>query len=71
MKLPIDMNLSPDWVPVLEEAGWETVHWSRIGKFDAPDHEILKYARSQGYIIFHMILILGLYLPHPRRIVLV
>jgi len=52
MKLLIDMNLSPDWVPILEKAGWETVHWSRIGRVDAPDREILGYARSNGYIVF-------------------
>jgi len=27
MKLLVDMNLSPEWVGVLKEAGWETVHW--------------------------------------------
>jgi predicted nuclease of predicted toxin-antitoxin system len=52
MKLLIDMNLSPKWVSVLEEAGWEAVHWSRIGRPDAPDHEILRYAKSNGYVIF-------------------
>ncbi|WP_375480385.1 hypothetical protein [uncultured Nostoc sp.] len=25
------MNLSPDWVLVLESAGFEAVHWSTIG----------------------------------------
>lgn len=52
MKLLIDMNLSPQWVLVLEEAGWEAVHWSRIGRPDAPDREVLDYARSNGYVIF-------------------
>jgi len=52
MKLLIDMNLSPEWVSVLGKAGWEAVHWSRIGRPDAPDHEILRYARSKGYVIF-------------------
>jgi len=52
MKLLIDMNLSPQWVPVLEEAGWESVHWSRIGRPDAPDHEVLDYGRSNGYVVF-------------------
>ena len=52
MKLLIDMNLSPKWVSVLEKAGWETVHWSHIGRPDAPDHEILQYAKSNGYIVF-------------------
>lgn len=31
MKILLDMNLSPDWVPVLESAGFEAVHWSKIG----------------------------------------
>ena len=52
MKLLIDMNLSPKWVSVLKEAGWETVHWSEIGNPDAPDHEILSYANSKKYVIF-------------------
>lgn len=52
MKLLIDMNLSPKWVSVLEKAGWEAVHWSIIGQPDASDHEILRYAKSNGYVIF-------------------
>jgi len=52
MKLLIDMNLSPKWASVLKEAGFESVHWSRIGRIDAPDYEILKYARSNGYVVF-------------------
>ena len=52
MKLLIDMNLSPKWVSVIEEAGLEAVHWSSIGRPDAPDREILGYAKSNGYIIF-------------------
>jgi predicted nuclease of predicted toxin-antitoxin system len=49
MKLLIDMNLSPKWVFVLKEAGLEAAHWSSIGRSDAPDYEILAYARSNGY----------------------
>lgn len=52
MKLLIDMNLSPKWVSVLKEAGFEAAHWSSIGKIDAPDYEILTYAKSNGYIVF-------------------
>jgi len=52
MKLLIDMNLSPKWVSVLKEAGMEAVHWSRIGRIDAPDYEILEYARSNRYVVF-------------------
>ena len=25
------MNLSPDWVEVFEQAGWQAVHWSNTG----------------------------------------
>jgi len=52
MKVLIDMNLSPEWVPFLEKAGWTAVHWFKVGQLDAPDQEILGYARSHGFIIF-------------------
>ena len=52
MKLLIDMNLSPKWVSMLEEAGWEAVPWSHIGRQDAPDYEILRYAGTNEYVIF-------------------
>ncbi len=29
IKILVDMNLSPDWVPALVREGWEAVHWSR------------------------------------------
>jgi len=44
MKILIDMNLTPKWVLVFEEAGIESVHWSQIGKHDASDREIMEYA---------------------------
>ena len=52
MKLLIDMNLSPKWVSVLNEAGFEAAHWSSIGRPDAPDYEILAYAKSNRYVVF-------------------
>jgi len=52
MKLVVDMNLSPDWVPYLTEQGFEAVHWSAIGAGDAPDQAIFDHARSNGMIIF-------------------
>ena len=51
MKLLIDMNLSPQWVLLLQEAGWDAVHWSSIGAPSAPDNELFKYALSNGYVI--------------------
>jgi predicted nuclease of predicted toxin-antitoxin system len=52
MKLLVDMNLSPDWVAVLAQSGWETVHWSSIGNLRAPDSEIMAWARKHGHVVF-------------------
>ena len=38
------MNLSPDWVLVLESAGFEAVHWSTIGSPSATDKVIMAWA---------------------------
>ena len=52
MKLVVDMNLSPEWVKVLVEAGWETIHWSKVGDFHATDIEIMAWAKRNGYVVF-------------------
>ena len=52
MKIVIDMNLSPDWIDVLREAGHEAVHWSTEGSARATDREILAWARERGYVVF-------------------
>ena len=52
MKLLIDMNLPPRWVEFLAEKNIESIHWSTIGKPDAPDHQILEYASRNGYAVF-------------------
>jgi predicted nuclease of predicted toxin-antitoxin system len=52
MKIVVDMNLSPDWVKVLEKAGWESVHWSTVGDMRATDDVIMSWARDHGYIVF-------------------
>lgn len=51
MKLLVDMNLSPLWIPLLISAGWEAVHWSSVGKGDAPDREIMSYANQHDYVV--------------------
>jgi predicted nuclease of predicted toxin-antitoxin system len=51
MKLLLDMNLSPRWTALLRNAGWESVHWSSIGKGDEPDFQIMAYAAERGYIV--------------------
>jgi len=51
MRLLIDMNLSPRWVDLLVEAGFEAAHWSTLGVPTAPDVEIVAFARSQNYVV--------------------
>lgn len=52
MKLLVDMNLSPDWVMALQTAGFEAVHWSTVGKGNAPDKELFDWARNNSHIVF-------------------
>jgi predicted nuclease of predicted toxin-antitoxin system len=51
MRLLLDMNLSPAWVDTLEAEGWETVHWHGVGASNAPDAEIMVWARDRGYSV--------------------
>ncbi len=51
MRLLVDMNLSPRWVSVLAVAGIEAAHWSMCGTANAPDEEIMTYARNNGYVV--------------------
>lgn len=46
------MNLSPAWIDALNSAGHETKHWSSIGSNDAPDTEIMEWARQNQYTVF-------------------
>jgi predicted nuclease of predicted toxin-antitoxin system len=52
LRLLIDLNLSPSWVEVLREAGFEAEHWYRIGAANAPDSELFAWASKNGYIVF-------------------
>ena len=51
MKIVIDMNLSPRWVQVLKDAGFEAAHWSAIGLATAKDSEIMAYAAVNNSIV--------------------
>lgn len=51
MKVVIDMNLSPGWVPLLQAHGWEVRHWSTVGPGNAPDTEFMRWAREHGYVV--------------------
>lgn len=51
MKLLVDMNLSPDWAPLLAAHGWQTRHWSELGPGNAPDTELLRWARENAHVV--------------------
>lgn len=52
MKILVDMNLSPAWVPIFIREGWQTVHWRDIGAPNASDYDILNWARKNEYVVF-------------------
>jgi predicted nuclease of predicted toxin-antitoxin system len=41
MKILIDMNLTPLWVDFFQENLINAIHWTEVGKVNAPDKEIL------------------------------
>jgi predicted nuclease of predicted toxin-antitoxin system len=51
MKLLVDMNLSPNWIGLLRDSGWEAVHWSTVGQATARDSEIMAYAAANEYVV--------------------
>jgi predicted nuclease of predicted toxin-antitoxin system len=51
MKLLVDMNLSPDWVPLLVSHGWEACHWSTLGPGNAPDTVLMNWAREHQQVV--------------------
>ncbi len=51
MKLLIDANLSPKWIPWLLTHAIDGTHWNEIGPGDAPDSDIMAYAAEHGYIV--------------------
>jgi predicted nuclease of predicted toxin-antitoxin system len=51
IKIIVDMNLPPRWVPVLKAEGFEAVHWSSVGPPGAADIDIMAYAINGGYAV--------------------
>lgn len=52
MKILIDMNLSPDWADVLNQAGHDAIHWSSVGNAADDDRMVLQSARQAGRLLF-------------------
>lgn len=51
-KLLLDMNLPPEWVPMLQAQGWNAVHWSTVGDPRATDREIMVWAAVNEHVVF-------------------
>ncbi|KMO20051.1 DUF5615 family PIN-like protein [Methylobacterium platani] len=51
MRIVVDMNLTPAWVPYLASLGHDAVHWSEVGAQDAPDTDIIEWARASDRIV--------------------
>ncbi len=66
MTLLIDMNLSPEWVPVLMEHGFDAVHWASLGVASASDSEIMVYAFQHRFVVFTHDLDFGILLAHSK-----
>ncbi len=52
MKLLVDMNLSPAWIPFLAAEGFAATHWSTIGPANALDSELFAWARNHQHVVF-------------------
>jgi predicted nuclease of predicted toxin-antitoxin system len=51
VKIVVDMNLSPEWVPLFVREGFEACHWKDIGETDAPDVEIVHWAAHNNHVV--------------------
>ncbi|MHC4849774.1 MAG: DUF5615 family PIN-like protein [Planctomycetota bacterium] len=51
MRFLLDMNLAPRWCEVFVERGYEARHWSDVGPHDAPDGELMNWARDNEHVI--------------------
>ena len=52
MRILVDMNLSPQWVPYLRKQGHDAIHWSDLGERDSPASELMTWASENKAIIF-------------------
>jgi len=51
-RLLVDMNLSVEWIPLLQAAGHDAVHGSQVGDPRAPDTALMQWAMANGYTVF-------------------
>jgi hypothetical protein len=52
VKIVVDMNLPPAWMPELEVGDHTAVHWSSVGDLKATDASVMAWARTNAYVVF-------------------
>ncbi len=52
LRIVVDMNLSAEWIPLLQQAGCVAVHWSEIGDPRADDAAIMVWASAHKHVVF-------------------
>jgi predicted nuclease of predicted toxin-antitoxin system len=67
MKILVDMNLAVRWADMLSRRGVEAVYWSSVDAANAPDTEIMAWARDRGYTVLTNDLDFGAVLAATRR----
>jgi len=51
VRILVDMNLSPEWLGVLQQSGMEAVHWKDVASPSAPDTELLAWAKEKKHVV--------------------
>lgn len=66
MKILVDMDLTPTWVPFLKSHGHEARHWSEVGRGSDPDSALIQWAQKEAYIVLTQDLDFGIMLAMSR-----
>ena len=67
MKFLVDMNLSPGWIDLLVNSGFQAVHWSTIGRGSESDAELMRWAAEHAHVVLTADLDFGAILAATQR----
>ena len=67
MKFLVDMNLSPGWIDLLVNSGFQAVHWSTIGRGNESDAELMHWAAEHAHVVLTADLDFGAILAATQR----
>ncbi len=51
LRIVVDMNLSAEWIGTLQAAGYDAVHWSKVGPATADDEVIMAWANENDRVV--------------------